>query len=481
MALIDHARAALEQAAETSAVNWTACSLVVAVSGGPDSLALLHVLVSLVEPAHLIVAHLDHGLRPESAAEARLVAALAKDLRLHSERVDVHRLAQVERLTLEEAARVARYDFLARVARLESAPVIVTGHHAGDQAETVLMHLLRGSGLAGLRGMRPAARLPGHPDLWLWRPLLTVSRATIEAYCADNDLEPLQDASNADPTFFRNRLRHELLPRLEQYNPQIRSRLSELAEIVAADEELLADATARAWAGLLVAGDAAHVALRLDGWRALPLGLRRRTLRRAIAALQPGLRDVSFRALEMARQVAEAGQTGARAELPDGLALSVAYGRLLVATVAYDAAAGYPQLLASESQPLAVPGVVDLAQRWQIVAEIIQPVNLEAVSGNADPWTAYVALEPGTALFVRGRRPGERLRPLGLGGETKLKEVMIDRKLPVATRALWPVVATAAHPVWLAGHVIDERVRVRPDSDHVVLLRVLAPAVGQEW
>lgn len=475
MTLIDQTRAALVMAAETSRIDLPATSLVVAVSGGPDSLALLHVLGQLLTPAQLIVAHLDHGLRPESAEDARRVGALASGLRFHTERIDVVRLAQTSGASIEEAARSARYDFLARVARAAGAPVIVVGHHADDQAETVLMHLLRGSGLAGLRGMPPAARLPGQPDLWLWRPLLFIDRAAIEAYCAATDLRPLHDASNADPAFFRNRLRHELLPILETYTPQIRPRLIELAEIVAGDEALLDEAATRAWEGLTVALDATHVQLRRDEWRALPLGLRRRTLRRAIAALRPGLRDVSFRTLEMARSVAETGSTGARAELPGGLTLSVSYGRLILATPDHDASTDYPQLLSAAPRPLAVPGAVELAGGWRMTADVVAQVDFAAITSNRDPWTAYLALEPGTGLWVRGRRPGERIRPLGLGGETKLKEVMIDRKLPAAARALWPVVVTPVHPIWLAGHVIDERARVAPDSARVIRLRVLPP------
>lgn len=463
----------LAQAAETSGIDLSAASLVVGVSGGPDSLALLAVLGQLLTPEQLIVAHLDHGLRPESAAEALSVEAMAQGLRFHSERVDVAQVAQAAHLSLEEAARVARYDFLARVARREGAPVIVTGHHAGDQAETVLMHLLRGSGLAGLRGMRPAARLPGHPDLWLWRPLLSLGRAVLSAYCVEHDLRPLHDASNNDPAFFRNRLRHELLPALESYSPQIRQRLTHLAEIVAADEALLEDRTARAWDDIYLDGDAAHSALRLDEWRALPLGLRRRTLRRAIAALRPDLRDVGFRALEAARLVAERGATGAQAALPGGLALSVGYGRLLVASAAHDPAAGLPQLPTATARPLPVPGAVDLAGGWRITAERVT-VDFAAIAGNRDPWTAYLAPEM-AQLVVRGRMPGEHIRPLGLQGETKIKEVMIDRKLPAAARALWPVIATAAHPVWLPSLLLDERARVHPDDTDVIRLRCLPP------
>lgn len=474
MRLIDQARDTLAQAAETSGIDLSAASCVLGVSGGVDSLALLHVLGQLLARDQLIVAHLDHGLRPESAAEAQSVAALANGLRFHSERQDVARFAHTRRQSLEEAARVMRYDFLARVARREGTSVIITGHQADDQVETILMHLLRGSGMAGLRGMRPAAPLPSHPDLWLWRPLLRVSRAAIDAYCTEQGLLPLHDASNSDPTFFRNRLRHDLLPTLETYSPQIRQRLADLADIVAGDEAILVDATSQAWNDISLDNDASHVALRLNEWRALPLGLRRRTLRRAMSVLRPGLRDVGFRALETARMVAEKGTTGGRAALPEGLALSVGYGHLIVATSEYNPAAGAPQLPSPAPLPLPVPGAVELSGGWSLIADIVAPVEFALITSNHDPWTAY--LGPDTKyLIIRGRMAGERIHPLGLNGETKIKEVMIDRRIPAAARALWPIVATATHPVWLVGHLIDERARVRPGDARAIRLRCLPP------
>jgi tRNA(Ile)-lysidine synthase len=206
---------------------WAApgAPLIVAVSGGPDSLALLHMLArqSLLPAEALLVAHLDHALRPSSAAEAHFVAATAAEWGVAGrvERVDVRTLAETGRLTLEAAARQARYDFLARVVTEAGGRAIATGHTADDQAETVLMHILRGSGTAGLRGMLPASPVPGHPHLTLLRPWLRASRAEIVAYCQEHRLRPITDESNTDPAYFRNRLRHELLPLLAAYNPHV--------------------------------------------------------------------------------------------------------------------------------------------------------------------------------------------------------------------------------------------------------------------
>ncbi|HDQ34785.1 MAG TPA: tRNA lysidine(34) synthetase TilS, partial [Chloroflexi bacterium] len=228
--------------------------VVVGVSGGPDSVALLHLLHRLAEQQDfaLHVAHLHHGIRgAEADADADFVAAFARQLALPCtiERVDLPALAAAEGLALEEAARRVRYAFFARLAQRLEAPVIAVGHNADDQAETVLMHLLRGAGLSGLRGMLPATPLcdyrllplsdPLPSSLLLIRPLLATPRAAIKAYCATYNLETRFDRSNLDTTFFRNRLRHEVLPYLAELNPGIATRLQHLAEVVRADYEIL--------------------------------------------------------------------------------------------------------------------------------------------------------------------------------------------------------------------------------------------------
>jgi len=241
--------------------------IVVGVSGGPDSLCLLHVLLRLREEyrLRLHVAHLNHGARgAEADAAAEFVASLAAEwgLPVTVERQDVPALARAHKLAFEEAARRVRYAFLARVAGEAGAHKIAMGHNGDDQAETVLMHLLRGAGLAGLRGMLPITPITDYRLLEpfiqypisnlqppaIIRPLLQVSRSEIEHYCTDHDLAPRFDRSNLDTTYFRNRLRHELLPLLETYNPNVHTRLRHTAAVVAADYELLIQLREQAWA-----------------------------------------------------------------------------------------------------------------------------------------------------------------------------------------------------------------------------------------
>ncbi|MCA9971462.1 MAG: tRNA lysidine(34) synthetase TilS, partial [Anaerolineales bacterium] len=342
--------------------------LVVGVSGGPDSLALLHLLHRLLPANRLVVAHLDHGLRPEAAADARFVAetAAAWGMACVIQAVDVAALAAQQQLSLEAAGRQARYAFFARVAQQAGAEMVAVGHNADDQAETVLMHLIRGAGPAGLRGMQPVSPLVGVLGVWLLRPLLNAPRAAIDAYCHAHDLQPRHDLTNQDPRFFRNRIRHELLPLLESYNPGIHSGLLQLASILTAEDALLQAQQLEAWQTLLVARGADWLRLDRSGWRALPVALQRRLLRHAVAQLRPDVSDVPFDAVEQARLLAESADTGAASVLPGGLVLRVAYETIFIGGGDPVLAPG-PQL-EDEARRLPIPGVLTLANGWQLRA-----------------------------------------------------------------------------------------------------------------
>lgn len=449
-----------------------ASKLLIAVSGGADSLALLHLLHTIFPPETLVVAHLNHGWREEAVAEAQFVADTAVSLNIpgHIEKTDVIGLARAAGLSLEEAGRQARYDFFARLARQVGAQAVVVGHHADDQAETVLMHLLRGSGLAGLRGMLSAGALPGADDLWLLRPLLTTTRAEIEQYCREHGLNPISDPTNQDITYFRNRLRHELLPHLTDYNPQIAQRLQHLALVTAADYELFAQLTQEKWAGIVHESGPDWIELDKAGWQALPLSLRRSTLRQAVGHIRSDLRDVGFQPIEQARRVAEKGDTGSQATLPGGVMLTVGYDQLTIVAESRAAPTFLPQVMGDTAVPLPIPGRIDLANGWVLTAKILEDADWLRVVNNPDPWQAFVAVE--RPLFLRTRQPGERMQPLGMNGQSgKLKEMMIDRKIPARLRPDWPLVVTESHPVWLVGHLVDERVRLTAVSTPVIHLQ----------
>lgn len=452
--------------------------LIIAVSGGPDSLVLLHALSHLpnFQSPNLIAAHLNHKLRPSAANDAQFVATIARKWKIKARigETDVAALARAKNLSIEEAGRKARYAFLAQVAREENATTVLVAHNADDQVETVLMHILRGSGLAGLRGMPLVGPLPGAPDLLLVRPLLTVERTAIEAYSHVWRLKPLQDETNQDTTFFRNRLRHELLPLLAQYSPQIKQRLQQLSAVAAADYELLEQSTDLSWSETVIDQGDGWVQFDQKKWADQPLSTRRSLLRRAFTLCRPQARDVGFEAIEQARQVAEKGATGAQSVLPAGVVLRVDYERLTITAEPQSLSSAIPQLLGDEPIPLPIPGQVKLTGGWTLAAAPISAPNLATIQQNSDPWQAFVSIAAGETLLVRPRQPGERFQPLGMEGHTAaVKEVMINRKIPASARGRWPIVATPSHLVWLVGHVLDGRASMTGSEQSAVRLRLL--------
>jgi len=476
--------------------------VVVGVSGGPDSLCLLHALLRLSEEYRLQihVAHLHHGVRGADAdADAEFVATLAADwgLSVTVEKRDVPALARTHQLTFEEAARRVRYAFLARVARETVGCKIAVGHNADDQAETVLMHFIRGAGLAGLRGMLPVTHITDYhlleqlteqgdgnqeqdshiprPVIFIIRPLLEVPSSEIKRYCADQKLAPRFDRSNLDTTYFRNRLRHELLPRLESYNPNIRARLCHTAAVIAADYELLIQLRERAWDKIVQKEQDGAITFDLAGWRELPVALQRAVVRQATYRLRHSLRDVTFVHVENAREIGLRGETGAQATLPMGLMLTVGYETLRMGDAGETAPPpDEPLLWRTMPLPVSVPGSTPLPEsEWALQADILTDWDMDQIVANPDPWTAYCDVDALTApLTLRPRRRGDRFHPQGMGGHSvKLSTLMINLKIPNAWRAHVPLLAADDQIVWVCGRRLGEEVVIKSETKRVARLR----------
>jgi tRNA(Ile)-lysidine synthase len=460
--------------------------VVIGVSGGPDSLCLLHVLKRLMEEysIELHVAHLNHLIRGEEAEEdAAFVENLAREwgLPFTIGAIDVPSLAKREKLALEEAARRARYSFLAEVAHNVGAKKIAVGHNADDQTETVLMHWLRGAGLAGLRGMLPKMplgeyRLFGRevPQLYLIRPLLEVKREEIEGYCRENDLHPRFDRSNLDTTYFRNRLRHELIPYLESYNPNIREVIRRTAQVIAADYEYLRNELLRTWPNVVVEESEEAIVFDLDAWTSLSLSLKRSTIREAIHRLRRSLRNINWVHVEDAIVALMTKPTGTQVTLPRGLMLSIGYKTFTIADEGYLALPSDLPLLFVEKLEIEVPGLTNLPDsEWTIEARILERGELpKGWEENEDPLQAFLDYEKaGRNLLLRKRLPGERFQPLGLGGHWQaLSSFMINVKIPSQWRDFIPILASPEKVVWVAGWRIDERAKVTEDTRLVLHL-----------
>jgi tRNA(Ile)-lysidine synthetase-like protein len=426
----------------------------------------------------------------QSAGEALFVADLARawGLPCTVEAADVSALARAQRANLHAAARAARYSFLARVAQSSGAQAVAVAHHAGDQAETVLLHLLRGAGPEGLSAMRPVAPwadwgqgketrrqgdssqtplspsplLPFSPSLI--RPLLSTTREAIERYCAEHGLQPQRDPSNFDLGATRNRIRHDLLPRLIEYNPHIIAALGRTAQICAEEHAFVLAALDQAWPQL------AHEragAVDVDGpaWRALPVALQRTAIRRAHAQVLAGDATLGLEHVEHARELIERG-VGGRMLLPGDVALVVGYAGAW--TIGAASAPGGPQLI-GDAVDLPQQGRVSIGDGWVIEVTAVAP----PAPRPADAWEIYLDGAASNASWMaRRRRPGERLRPAGGRGSRRLQDLFVDARVPQALRDAWPIIATPAAIVWVPGVRAAEGLLATPQSEAIIRIRI---------
>jgi len=437
----------------------------VALSGGPDSSALLLLLHRLRDDLglRLAVAHFDHGLRPPEEAAADLAyareLACSLGLPLHHGAGDTAAYARARHLSLEEAARHLRYRFLGETARALGAPVVAVGHTASDQAETVLLHLLRGSGLDGLTGMRARSPWPLGEGPVLARPLLCLWRRDTERYCALAGLQPRRDPTNESLEPLRNRLRHQALPLLRRLNPRLDDSLVRLAAIAGQAVAHLEAEAEGAWERLAQPGEEA-VRLPRRGLLELSPALSARLLRRAYRHLAgPGAELAAVHTLGLQRLIAR-GRGGLH--LPAGVRARATAESLELRLGPPPAAPPLPDT------PLRVPGLTEV-DGWAIEAEVVPPPPSPLT---ADPYEAYLDADAlGGPLLLTSRRPGDRLRPLGLGGERKLQDIMVDAKVPREERDRLPLLRCPWGIAWAVGLRVDERAAVGPATRRVLHLR----------
>ncbi|HEU5379178.1 MAG TPA: tRNA lysidine(34) synthetase TilS [Ktedonobacteraceae bacterium] len=470
--------------------------IVVAVSGGADSLCLLHLLLQICGPGKrypgvsLHAAHLDHMLRaPASANDAHIVARLMETwgVPFTPGKIDVAALAKTEKRSLEEAARIARYSFLRQVAQ---GKYIAVAHHANDQAETLVLHWLRGSGLSGQVGM-----LPRQQDII--RPLLEITRAETLAYCQEHGITPVEDASNSDPHFLRNRIRHEVLPLLEELNPGIVRTLLRNAEVARVDLDWLEAQVDACWSDVVVSEQADTVKLNVHALLTLPLSLQRHLLRRVTAYLCEGQSPLEPRHLLLIERLLNEQSTRQERELhlPQRLRVLSQNGYLTIQRLSTGADLVQRSTMSSDQERendfviLPLPGTVRVpGTPWRaraeilperLAAQILQAPRRESKSEigerqeYADYHSVYIDGDGlGTRVFVRTRRPGDRIQPLGMRTEKKVQDIFIDNRVPRSQRATLPLFFSDAHCLWVAGSCLDHRVRLTPTTRRVVRLSI---------
>ncbi len=456
--------AEVQACVETYAMLSQGDTVIVAVSGGADSMALLSVLLQLRAAYHLtiVVAHVNHQLRGvESERDALFVEQQARRLGVpfYQTRVDVRGLQRQARLAVHPAARQLRYRFFYALAAKLDATRVTLGHTSDDQAETVLMRLVRGASARGLAGI-PAVRLP------FMRPLLCVSRQTIYAYLRQEGIAWVEDSSNVQQTYLRNRVRHDLLPHLRRYNPQMSPRLNDVAELLHAEDAFL-ETQVDAWISPLVDARVAHRrTLQRTLFRTIPLAIQRRLLLRVTETFLAPSDGLSFRHIESLRQWMM-HDTREKSWYGPSHLMATQHDETVVLWQRHKRLAMPDTLL------LPVPGRVELpALNIRLDAEVCAVPVEGSVRQTHEAWLDLDAVS--TPLTVRFWRFGDRFRPLGAPGSKKLQDFFIDSKIPQAERLDVPLVASQQTIVWVVGYRIAEVCKLRTHTHRAVHLQCRA-------
>ena len=412
-------------------------SILVALSGGPDSVALLHAIAELgkSEEYRLRAAHLNHGLRGD---ESDRDEAFCRDLctRLNIEFITERaRGLSLEMPNLEEAARYARHDFLNRTAEKTGADFIALGHHEDDQAETVLMRLLRGAGVAGLAAMAEAG--PGR----FIRPMLSIGRRDILDYLHSIKAEFVTDSSNLSSAMLRNRVRIDLMPMLDRdYAPEVSRRLAALAGEMRAVDSFLSRAAAQEFPAI----EDAETGLDLMRFAQLDPALRIPVLRLFLAAHLGSLRRLNRDHLDGLVALCLAGPVNGEISLPGGWRASREYQRLRVVKDSRVAPTKF-------SEPIAFEGATEVGEAGFAFEATVVGAGDIAMPADHDSAIFDLRAVAESGLVARSFRPGDRIHPLGVAGTRKVKDVFIDKKVPPGDRARFPIVAAGSDIVWLPG------------------------------
>ncbi len=439
-------------------------TVLVAVSGGADSLALLYGLHSLHTNlnCHLHVVHLDHGLRHDSATDANFVHEHATRLELpftgHS--VELPHLIKQWKLSVEAAGRKARYDFFESVCTQVGATKIALGHQQDDIAETVIMNLIRGAGATGLQGIKPIR------DGKFIRPLVRFTRAEIEAYLKSEGIVPRQDSTNTDRRYLRNRIRHELIPLLEQkYNPNIKTGLSRTAEILRDESEYLDEITYALYDSCRLSfTQSTSIILDRDEFLKHHIILQKRILRHSITDLIGQISDYSYQHYQTMLGIVKSDKPNAVFTLPHGVKFRRAYQQLIFEK--------NPVETEDFAYTLSISGSIIIPELNAEITAILydgrQGDLLSIPDGSFEAIFDYSKIK--LPLTIRNRRDGDRFQPHGMRGTKKIKDFMMDAKVPLFERDRIPMLVCGKEILWVIGFTTNEKFKVHPTTQRYLHL-----------
>jgi len=451
-------------------------TVLVGVSGGMDSTVLLHILRTLNEQYqygwNLHVIHLNHGFRgEESRQDARYVEALCQEwgLPAHLYERDVSLYMKEQGLGAQEASRIVRYQLYQEVALQIGAAKVALAHHADDQVETVLFRLLRGSGLQGLGGI-PARRWLVENRLEIVRPLMGCYRREIEAYCREAGLRPREDSSNRSRKYDRNRLRLDVFPLLESINERFREHIVQFAASAQIDEKYLRAASEKALSEVILEREPNRIGIAGNKFQSCDLALQSRMITLILSYLSSGI-DWSSQHVEAVLRIITEKNPSARLDLPSGIEVQRMYDRTVFCK----------RVKHQRTEPycyaLNIPGITVISESGVTIRTALLPEPPDL--GELQPWEAVLdANRVNSRLMVRNRREGDRLTLLGSGGTKKLKDVLIDAKVPKAWRDRLPLLVADQEIIWVPGVRRAAAQALPADTTRCLYVRV---EYGEDW
>ncbi|MBW2434870.1 MAG: tRNA lysidine(34) synthetase TilS [Deltaproteobacteria bacterium] len=453
-------------------------AVLMGVSGGPDSVALFHILRALAPKygLKLAIAHLNHGLRNNASdSDQAFVTTLAEKFQmpLHVERQDVRQYQKSRHLSVEAAARQVRYRFYQRSASKYGYHKVALGHHADDNAEQVLMAMLRGSGPLGLAGIPPV-----RSDRII-RPLINLRHSELLDFLAAQDLKYIEDSSNRDLKFLRNKIRSRLMPELQaEYNPKCVESLNRTATILFAEEKWIDDRILKIFKEAVVFDEPDRLGLSLDRLSQEPIAAQRRLIRKALLKVKGNLRRITFTHIEAVLKLVQEGTAGDMLDLPDRICLGQEQGCLLFSNA--------QQLPRRAADGNLRPAVFDYDYQLQRAGEILikeaglqirfKEIPIEHVSDGYRTKRQIAFMDRDKVSFplvIRNFRPGDRFSPLGIRGRQKLKKYFIDHKISRTERMKCPIVLSCNKIIWVAGHRLDNAVKIDSQTRRVLKAELL--------
>ena len=447
----------------------------IGVSGGPDSICLLDILLRL--RFKLIVAHLNHQLRPAAAKEEQFIQAIAKakGLEFISKSVDIARIASSEGKGIEETARRERYQFLFKAGENYGADVVAVAHQADDQVETILMNFIRGAGLNGLTGMQYRSFGAFSKKVPLIRPLLDIWREDILSYCEENHLGFMRDESNVDTAYMRNRVRHKLIPEFKSYNPNIKMVLIRMRETLCTDLQYLEEIAQEKFFRMAINEGIGKVSIRLESSHNLAKSIQRMVVKKVFKHYFAEVVEIDLNLIEAARSFLNREVSTTSIILNERILIFVENGLAVITDRLHPENEIRWFFFKGMQSIKLLSGAYAINKKIELLVDIVPVEKLpDTYSSNLDNFTAFLdRTSLGDELIIRTWKAGDRYAPLGMGGRgMKVSDFWINKKIPKHARENWPLVYSQAKLIWIPGFQPSQFSRITDQTQSVVLLRL---------